>query len=123
MSIATFTRVETKGTRVGDILGYWTMRAGDTAQPLLCPRYSDKSLHIMGTFDGGSITLKGSNDDLLDPLNFDDIYDFEGTTITQAAARKPWVILPNVYALMPVLTGGGGSTLLKIALVGRGDLS
>lgn len=120
MALIGFKTVEgDKGIRRGDIFGYWQMRAGDTAQPLVCPRFSDKSLHIFGTFDGASVTLKGGNDPAQSSV--EDIYDFEGTTITQAAARKPWVILPNVYIIKPVLTGGTGNTLLTIAIVGRGD--
>lgn len=118
MALISFKEVTGKGIRAGDIFGYWELRLGDTAAPLICPRYSDKSVHMFGTWNGASITMKGSNDSLLS--SFDDIYDFEGVVITQTAARKPWVILPNVYAIKPVLTGGGASTLIKVAIIGRG---
>lgn len=119
MTTVAFTTVEgDKAIRRGDIFGYWELRSGDTAVPLLCPRFADKSIHIFGTFSSASITMKGSNDPSL--TSFDDVYDFEGTVITQSAARKPWVLMPNVYAIKPVITGGDGNTLLKVAVVGRG---
>lgn len=118
MSLVTFTRVENKGIRQGDIFGYWELRAGDTAQPLLCPRFADKSIHMFGTWDAATINLKGGNDPNL--AQFDDIYDFEGTLISQAAARKPWVILPNVFALKPEIVGGGGNAIIRVAMCGRG---
>lgn len=120
MGTVPFKTVEgVKGLRQGDIFGYWELRAGDTALPLVCPRFNDKSVHMFGTWGGGSITMQGGNDP--DQAQFDDIYDFEGTVITQTAARKPWIILPNLYTIKPVLTGGDGTTLLRVAIVGRGE--
>lgn len=118
MAVAPFIRVEKAGEiRNGDIFGYWQMATGDTAAPLICPRFSDKSIHMFGTWGGGSVTLKGTNDPLI--TSYDDIYDYAGNVITQTAAKSPWIILPNVYALKPVLTGGSGVSL-TIALMGRG---
>lgn len=118
MAVAPFVRVETPGAiRNGDFLGYWQMTTGDTAEPLICPRFSDKSIHMFGTWGGGSVTLKGTNDPTL--VSYDDIYDYAGDVITQTAAASPWIILPNVYALKPVLTGGSGVSLV-LALMGRG---
>lgn len=119
MALVAFTRVEMKGIRAGDIFGYWDLRAGDTAAPLVCPRYADKSIHMFGTWDGATIALQGGNDPSL--AQFDDIYDYEGTLISQSAARKPWVILPNVFALKPVLSGGGAATAVRVAIIGRGE--
>lgn len=120
MAIKTFITTQSKGIRAGDIMGAWRLALGDTAQPLLCPRYSDKSVHIFGTWGGASVTLKGGNDEAL--AQFDDMYDPADVVITQTAARKPWIIFPNVYALKPVLSGGDGTTDLYIAIVGRGNM-
>lgn len=116
-----FVTVEgSKYLRNGDIFGYWELRVGDTAKPLIVPRYSDKSIHMFGTWGGGSIAMVGGNDPLLS--QFDEVYDFEGTTIVQSAARKAWTLLPNVFAIKPVLTGGNGTTVVRVAIVGRGGL-
>lgn len=118
MAVKTFSETVSKGLRAGDIMGAWRLASGDTAQPLICPRYSDKCVHIFGTWGGASVTMKGGNDASL--IQFDDMYDPADVTITQTAARKPWIIFPNVYALKPVITGGDGTTDLTIAIVGRG---
>lgn len=118
MSLKSFVEVKNKGVHAGDILGYWELAPGDTAKPLLCPRFNDKSVHIFGTFGGATAKMQITNDP--DLGNFEDAYDYEGTVISQSAARAPWVILPNVFAIKPVLTGGSGS-LIKVVITGRGD--
>lgn len=119
MATVSFKTVEgLKGMRNGDIIGYWELRSGDTALPLICPRYSDKSIYMFGTWGGASIAMKGGNDP--DLVDFDDVYDFEGTNIAQTVDRKAWVLLPNVYAIKPVITGGDGTTVVRVAVVGRG---
>ena len=118
MATKSFTEVTNKGVRTGDIFGNWQLASGDIAVPLICPRYSDKSVHIFGTWGGATVTLKGTNDENL--AVYENMYDHETTDISQTADRKPWIILPNVYAIKPVITGGDGTTNLKIAITGRG---
>lgn len=121
MTTRSFIEARGKGVRQGDILGSWNMGSGDVATPLLCPRYNDKSVQIFGTWGGATVSLQCTNDPALAAGSYQDAYDFEGTTISQTADRKPWVILPLVYALKPVITGGNGTTNLVIAIVGRGE--
>ncbi len=119
MATVSFKTVENaKGMYNGDILGYWELRSGDTALPLICPRYSDKSIYIFGTWGGATVALTGGNDP--DLADFDSVYDFEGTNISQTADRKVWVLLPNVYAIKPTITGGDGTTVVRVCVVGRG---
>lgn len=119
MSIKSFTHAVNKGVRNGDIFGSWNLKVDDTAKPLECPRFNDKSVQIFGVWGGATVELLCSNDPA--GSNFQDCYDFEGTKITQTSDRKPWVILPLVYALKPVITGGDGTTDLYVAIVGRGE--
>lgn len=118
MAVKGFTQSTSKGIRAGDIAGKWNLKAGDTAAPLLCPRYSDKSVHIFGVWGGATVTLRGGNDDQL--AQFEDMYDPSAVSIVQSAAHAPWIVFPNVLALKPVISGGDGTTDLTVAIVGRG---
>ena len=119
MPVKSFVEVQNKGVRQGDILGKWELKAGDTALPLVCPRYSDKSVHIFGVWGGATVTMKGGNDPAL--TQYEDMYDPSDVVITQSAARKPWIIFPNVLSVKPEITGGDGTTNLTIVIVGRGN--
>lgn len=120
MAAKNFVNVAGKGVRQGDIFGYWELQAGDTAVPLICPRYNDKSVHIFGTWDGATVDLQATNDPAL--AVFEDACDQEGSSISQTADRKPWLVFLNTFALKPVITGGGANTSLKIVIVGRGGI-
>lgn len=118
MPLKTFTEIPSKGIQRGDIFGSWELSASDTAAPLVCPRYNDKSVHIFGTWGGATVSLQASNDP--DLATFGDAYDPEGTVISQTSNNKPWVIFPNVFAIKPVISGGDGTTDLKVVIIGRG---
>ncbi len=118
MASKVFTEYQVKGIQRGDIFGGWELAQGDVAVPLVCPRYSDKSIQIFGEWDGATVALQASNDPEL--VNFQEAYDFEGVVISQTADRKPWVIFPNVYAIKPVISNAGPNTNLKVAIVGKG---
>lgn len=118
MAVKAFKEVRTKGIIPGDLFGEWELEAGDEGMPLICPRYSDKSVQIFGNFDGATVKLKVTNDKTLQ--NWQDAYDYEGVTISQSADRKPWVILPNVYAIKAVVEGGDVNTFVNVAVVAKG---
>lgn len=118
MTTKAFKEVTTKGVRAGDLFGEWELGQGDEGAPLICPRYSDKSVHMFGEFDGATVRLLVTNDKSLQ--NWQDAYDYEGVTISQTADRKPWVILPNVYAVKAVVDDGGPNTAVTVAVVAKG---
>jgi hypothetical protein len=114
----TFKDINVKGIRSGDLFGQWELAAGDEAQALICPRYNDKSVQILGDFDGATVNFLITNDPSLQSWHA--AYDFEGVNISQTAERKPWVILPNVYAMKPEVVGGGPGTNISVVIVGKG---
>ena len=125
MSVKRFIRVEgIKGLTGRDLLGYWELEAGDTAQPLLMPRLSDKSLHVFPVtgfdWNGASVAMKQTNDHELGVWT--PAFDSFDTEIVQTSNRRGWVILPNMFGLMPEITGGTpGTTKLRVALMGYGE--
>jgi hypothetical protein len=118
MAVKAFIEIPTKGIRSGDLFGEWELENSDEGAALICPRYSDKSVQIFGEFDGATVKLVATNDKTLQ--NWQDAYDYEGVTISQTADRKPWVILPNVYAIKPIIENPGPNTSVTVAVVAKG---
>jgi hypothetical protein len=79
--------------------------------------YQDRTVHVTGTFGaGGSLSIKGSNDDgatwvvLTDPL---------GNALTfTAAGMKQITELPHL--IRPEVTAGDGTTSINVFLHARG---
>lgn len=119
MAVVGFTRVNNPGAlRETDILGYWVLTPGDTASPLLCPRFADKTIHMFGTWGGATVKLQESNDPNLS--SYQDAYDVTSTAISKTADGALQVLITNPYAIKPVITGGSGSSV-TVAVMGRGD--
>jgi hypothetical protein len=75
--------------------------------------FNDKSVHVFGTFGGGTVTFKGGN--VQDASNTIALKDFSGTSITFTSAGINSV-RDNVAYVHPVVTGGDGSTNLTVVL-------
>lgn len=83
--------------------------------PAEIPKYWDKTVTFTGTFgSGGAIKMQGSNDG----TNWFDLTDFQGATITAAAAKmKP--IAENPLKIRPIVTAGDVTTDLDVILIAR----
>lgn len=90
--------------------------------------YPDKTVHIYGTFDSGTVSMYGSNDPLAlvdrtagtlfgsKTASWIAIVDPQGNAIAKTSAAME-AILENPQYICPVVTGGGGSTALKVVIV------
>lgn len=123
MAVKPFVHVQSKAIRSGDLFGYWELENGDTAAPLIAPRFSDKSCHMFaptdGAWGGSTVTLKQSNDPDMNVVWTSQAPD--GTEISQTQDTDAGkAILVNSYILQPAISGGAGSKV-RIAIVGRGE--
>jgi hypothetical protein len=124
MALKHFVRVNGKGIDSRNIVGYWELQSGDTAAPLVVPRSSDKSVQIHGSSNGGSfggatVTLKNSND--ADAIVYATAYDVFDANIEATSDSKVFTLLPNSYLLKPTISGGNGSTLVRVSLTAHGE--
>lgn len=127
--VRTPTFPRSKQTGVKHIL--WSgLDQDDSGQAVRLGKYSDKTVHIYGTFGGATVNLYGSND----PRAQDDIdagttfgaktavwtvlTDAQANAITKTSAAIE-VIEENPMFVMPVVTGGDGTTALVVALVAK----
>lgn len=109
---ATITELQTAG--LGDAYKVvWPLLAGtDTGEAVALYGYNDRSVQVEGTFDSGTVTMKGSNDS----TNFEGIRDPSSTALTFAAAGLKGV-LEAVVQMKPVVSGGGGSCALTVTMI------
>lgn len=90
----------------------WPLLAGsDDGEPITLHQYRDRSVQVEGTFDSGTVTMKGSNDG----TNYEGVRDPSSTALTFTAAGLKGV-LEAVRHIKPVVSGGGGSCSLTITM-------
>ncbi len=88
------------------------VKAGDICAPVSLPEYSDKSIHVHGTFGGAAVALNGSNTgEEYAPLS-----DPGGVVISIKNARIKGV-LENTEFVQPEAKGGDGTQSLTIAIL------
>lgn len=88
--------------------------AGDTGAPFACPNYPIKSIQIVGTFGGATVTMQGSN--IIDsPVYASLTYDGSNAiALSSAGMKKIW---ENTYWVRPILSGGNVTTSLDVYLL------
>lgn len=99
----------------------------DSGNAIDLPRFSDKTVHIFGTFGGATVTLYGSNDPLaLVDKNAGTLFGSKTASwvkLTEtlgndlavtAAALK--IILEDPLYILPVVTAGDGTTTISVII-------
>lgn len=78
-----------------------TSATSDTCSPVSYPKHGDKSIHVSGTFGGGSVACNGSNNGATyAPLND------PSSTIIAITAEKIKAVLENTRYVQPAISGG-----------------
>ena len=100
----------------------WTLTDLDgVGSPVNRSLAADKTVQIGGTFNSGTVTLQGSNDDpkQVNPMQWDTLHDPLGVAIT-ATAVKIVAIMENPLFIRPVMTGTVGAASVKVTMVSKG---
>lgn len=99
--------------------------ADDSGQAVDMQDFTDVTVQVLGTFNGGTMTLYGSNDPrVVTDRNAGTLFgsktaewvgvtDPQANAIAKAAAAIESVLESPAY-MCPVVTGGGGSTALTV---------
>lgn len=91
----------------------WPLLAGsDDGEAIVLNAYRDRSVQAEGTFDSGTVTMKGSNDG---GTNFEGVRDPSSTALTFTAAGLKGV-LEAAHKIKPVVSGGGGSCAITVTM-------
>lgn len=86
--------------RTGEVEVYlWeTLTENDTAEAVVLPNKSDKSVHMTGSFGNGNVGMEGSNDP--DGAAYAVLHDPQGNDLELTAAGIE-AVLENVYLIRP----------------------
>ena len=115
--MASIAPVKTFGGSKGDGSTYvvtWTpITNADQCIAWSAPEYSDRSVHVSGTFGGTSIAVQGSNNA---GVSFASLNDPTSTVIaiTTEAIKA---ILENTDQIKPVRSGGDGTTSITVSML------
>lgn len=106
----------------------WTGLDGDdSGNAIDLPRFSDKTVHIFGTFGGATVTLYGSNDPkaLVDKnagtlfgsktASWVALTETLGNNLAVSAAALK-IILEDPLYILPVVTAGDGTTSISVII-------
>jgi len=106
----------------------WSALDGDdSGMAMDLSQFPDKTVQVFGTFDGGTMTLYGSNDPLVlvdraagtlfgsKTASWVIAQDSLGNNIAKTAAGGDAQI-ENYQYYLPVVTGGGATTSLKVII-------
>ena len=95
------------------LLVTWTgLTNADSCQPVSYPEYSDRSMHVSGTFSGASVAVRGSNNGTTyAPLND------PTRTVIAMTTETIQAVLENTVYVQPVATAGTGGQALTISML------
>lgn len=95
------------------IASWLGMAQSDEGQPLGTSGSNDRSVQVVGSFDGASVEIHGSNDG----INYSVLTDPQGINLSFNTSKIEFVTELTLF-MKPVVVGGGVSTNLNvIALV------
>lgn len=93
------------------------MAQDDDGAPVRLAVFSDRSIQVIGTFGGASVTIGGSNDG----TNYHALTDTSGESLALTSATLKQIVELPVY-IKPRIFGGNGTTNLTVILAGRRSL-
>ncbi len=108
MAIIASTTSSTK-TSVAFIAKWEGLAAGDDGALVMGAQYTDKSVQVVGTFGGATLTFQGSNNG----TDWSPLTDPQGNALNFATAKIELVSEATLY-IRPIVTGGDGTTALSV---------
>lgn len=92
----------------------WALGNADTGVATNISRWADRTVHVLGTFGGATVTIQGSNDN----TNWVTLNDTGGSALTFTAAGMKIIAENPVY--MRATTSGGAGTAVSVIVRGAG---
>lgn len=86
-------------------------------------RFTDRSVHVSGTFGaGGTVTIQGTNqtDSAGLPINWVPLSDPAGVALAITTAGIKTILQISRF-VRPLVSGGDGTTNLKVTITCKGD--
>lgn len=117
MAVVGYT-ITNKDIQEGCILVTWAaMGKGDTGKPFQIaevPMPSDRSVHVIGTPDGETLTIEGTNEKVATTYTTLDDASGDALTFTTAGIKQ---ILPICNWIRPSMSGSGAGASITVNLL------
>lgn len=94
----------------------WVLAQNDDGAPYPLSGAADKSVHVFGTPDSGTLTMQGSNEAV--PANYSPLHDGEGNNIAFTAAGIE-AIAENTAHIRPIITGASALCALTCIVLAK----
>lgn len=112
--VITNTKIAANDNSVQLITWAGLSEADSSPAPFEGPEWADRSVQIVGTFNGGTVVMEGSNDG----TNWATLTDPQGNAISKTAAGIEQIEEVTRY-MRPKVSAGTGLTINVILLVRR----
>jgi len=100
----------------------WRLTDTDgTGLPMNRSLAPDKTVQVGGTFNSGTVTIQGTNDDPKKdiPTQWDTLHNPLGTVLTFTTARID-AIMENPLFIRAIMTGTVGAAAVKVTICNKG---
>ena len=110
MATITPVRISTPYEGSGVDIWKWTgLTENDTASPVICGPYPDKSVQLEGAF-GGNLLIEGSINPDQAAAAYRTLNDPQGNPLSGISAAKMETVLEHCYLIRPSAGAGVGAT-------------
>ena len=100
---------------MGTLVEWKAVLAASTFQVFQAPAFSDASVQVDGTFDSGTVLVKGTNDRSgSNPQLLVDIFENAMTFVTSSSIKQ---LAQNPLVIVPSVSGGGASQTLNLRIL------
>lgn len=97
----------------------WSLTDLDgTGRALSNPMAADKSVQVTGTFNSGTVTMQGSNQN--PAVDWSTLHDPTGVVLTFTTAGI-MAIMESPLHIRPIMTGTAGAALVNVDLISKGN--
>jgi hypothetical protein len=96
----------------------WTLASNESGDPVQFTEFSDKCVQVSGSFSGGAAVLIEGSNDLTSPTTWTTITDPQANALSKTSAAIEQILETPMW-IRPRISGGDGSTAIRIAIVAR----
>lgn len=92
----------------------WALGNADTGNAVDMHRWADRTVQVLGTFGGATVTIQGSNDN----TNWVTLNDSGSTALTFTAAGMKLILENPIY--VRAISAGGTASAITVIIAGAG---
>lgn len=95
-------------------IAQWVLGAGDDGQPIRWAGAADRTVQVIGSFGGATVTMQGTLEQV--PTTWASLTDIQGNAIAMTAAGIETITELTRY-IRPIVAGGTGTAVTVMLLM------